>query len=222
SLVWIFFCLPVFTIGASTTALFYVATRRLANREGYITADFWAAFKSNFKRATMFWVLIFFVVAMILLNFLLALENPELMGSMQKLILPAQIVILAEVLFITNFIFPVTARFDMNFKETLKSSFFMANRHLLTSFACVATPALLFVASVEIFPPLLFLIPGISAMVSSSLIMRVFKKYRPEMDKDPFLELQEIERERARRAPDFEDSSQQKNQHPENEIPNEE
>jgi hypothetical protein len=27
--------------------------------------------------------------------------------------------------------------------------------------------------------------------------MKVFKKYRPEMDKDPFLELQELEQKRA-------------------------
>ncbi|MCL2457094.1 MAG: YesL family protein, partial [Defluviitaleaceae bacterium] len=61
SMLWIFFCLPVFTVGASTTALFYVSTRRISNREGYISSDFWAAFKSNFKRATALWFLIFFV-----------------------------------------------------------------------------------------------------------------------------------------------------------------
>jgi len=196
SFLWIFFSLPVITIGASTTALYYVSTRRLANREGYISADFWKAFKANFKRATLLWLVLFFLVFVIVLNMMLAFDDPELLGAMGGLVIPAQIVILSEVLFIGNYMFPVTARFDMDFKQTLKSCFFMANRHLPTSIICVATPVVLVFVS-WFFLPLILVVPGISAMVSSHFIMRVFKKYRPEMDKDPMLELQEIEQKRA-------------------------
>ncbi|MDR0273702.1 MAG: DUF624 domain-containing protein [Clostridiales bacterium] len=196
SFLWIFFSIPIITIGASTTALFYVCTRRIANREGYISSDFWSAFKTNFVKATVLWFIISAVVLAIGFNMMLVVLNPELMSSMRGIVLPAQIVLLMEVLFISIYIFPVTARFDMKILQTIKTCFFMANRHILTSFACLAVLVLLF-ASVIYMQPMLFLIPGIYAMAASYLIMKIFKRYRPEMDRDPILELQEIEQKRA-------------------------
>ncbi|MCL1845834.1 MAG: galactose-1-epimerase [Defluviitaleaceae bacterium] len=196
SFLWIFFSIPFLTIGASTTALFYVATRRLANREGYISSDFWQAFKANFFRATILWLIVFGVIFMIIWNMLLLPDVIDEMGALGSIILPAQIIILIEVIFVTTFLFPVTARFDMSLTETLKSSFFLANRHMLTSFLCALT--LVAIVFVSLFwLPLLLLAPGIYAMAASYFIMKVFKKHRPEMDKDPILELQEFEQKRA-------------------------
>jgi len=89
------------------------------------------------------------------------------------------------------------ARFDMSVRQIIKSCFYMANRHLLTSITC----ALLLLAAFltfDLMPPLaIFLAPGAYAMLSSYMIMKIFKKYRPEMDKDPVLEIQEIEAQKA-------------------------
>jgi uncharacterized membrane protein YesL len=110
-----------------------------------------------------------------------------------------QIVTFLEILFVSVYIFPVLARFDMGVKEAVKTSFFMANRHIVTSFLCLILPAVMvvFVIAVPQFFPFIFAIPGVYGMSASYFIMKVFKKYRPEMDKDPFLELQELEQKRA-------------------------
>jgi len=197
SLLWILFSLPVVTIGASSAALFYVTTRRIANREGYISSDFWQAFKTNFKRGTIIWLLVFSVSFVIIWNMLLAIQEPEIMGNFAGMILPAQVVLLIMVMFVATFAFPVTARFDMGVGETLRTCFFMAIKHLFTSVSCVALLITLLGFSLFVWQPLLFMTPGIYGMLASYLIMRVFKKYRPEMDKDPILELQEIEKQRA-------------------------
>ena len=68
----------------------------------------------------------------------------------------------------------------------------MANRHLLTTITCIAL-ALGLVYLLIILPFLIFLAPGIYAVLSSYMLVKVFKRYRPEMDKNPILELQEIE-----------------------------
>ena len=191
SLMWLFFSLIGLglTIGASTSAMFYVSTRRIANREGYITSDFWFAFKANFKRATALWLMVVFAVLLIWFN----LNNIDNVGAMAVIIFPAQIVLLIEVVLMSIYIFPMNARFDMGIKQLIKSSFFMANRHLLTSISCLGLLiAVLFLF--DMMPPLaLFLGPGAYAWLSSMMIMRIFKRYRPEMDKDPVLEIQEIE-----------------------------
>lgn len=193
SLMWLLFSLPLITIGASTSAMFYVSTRRIADREGYITSDFWYAFKSNFKRATALWGLLFVAIFLLWFN----IYNIDIVGgAIANFILPAQFVFLIVVVLITVYIFPMTARFDMSVWQTIKSSFFMAIRHVFTSVTCVVLFFALLIGSM-IIPIIIFLAPGIYAICSSYLLMRVFKKYRPEMDKDPVLEIAEIEAAKA-------------------------
>ena len=193
SFLWILFSLPIITIGAANTALFYVTTRRIAEREGYITSDFWHAFKVNFVRATKFWLLILLVIFVTGFN-IITMWFGTFGGNMATFLLPMQLLILIQLSFISVYLYPMIARFDMGFKQTLKSSFYMANRHMLTSFSCVVlVGGMIFLSIWYNFAILLLLIPGAYAMVSSHMIMRVFKKYRPEMVRDPFLEAQEIE-----------------------------
>ena len=56
--------LPVFTIGASTTALYYAIHKCTFKGKGY-TTDFFRSFKSNFKQSTLSW-LIFIVLFIVL------------------------------------------------------------------------------------------------------------------------------------------------------------
>lgn len=50
NILWFLCCIPVFTIGASTTALYYVSFKLVRNEEGNITKQFFTAFRSNFKK----------------------------------------------------------------------------------------------------------------------------------------------------------------------------
>ena len=49
-------CIPIFTIGASVTAMYYVAFKMVKNEEGYITKSFFKAFRENFRQATPVWL----------------------------------------------------------------------------------------------------------------------------------------------------------------------
>ena len=51
NLLWLICSLPVFTIGASTTALIYTSMK-LSDNEGYWHQNFFSSFKENFKQAT--------------------------------------------------------------------------------------------------------------------------------------------------------------------------
>lgn len=58
NILWVICCLPVFTVGASTTALFYVTLKIVKNEEGNITRAFLGAFKENFRQATVIWLIL--------------------------------------------------------------------------------------------------------------------------------------------------------------------
>ncbi len=49
-------CIPVITIGASKTALYDMAKRMAAKREGYLIRGFFRSFARNFKASTIIWV----------------------------------------------------------------------------------------------------------------------------------------------------------------------
>ena len=49
--------IPIVTIGASWTAMYYVTIKIVRKEEGYIIRDFFRSFKENFKQATIIWLL---------------------------------------------------------------------------------------------------------------------------------------------------------------------
>ena len=193
SLLWIVFSLPIVTVGASTTAMFYVATRRIANREGYISTDFWTAFKANFKKATIVWMVVLVIAAILVFN----ITHIDVMGDMAGVMYMAQLVLLLFVAMLSVYIFPILARFDMGIIQSLKSSFFMALRHLFTTMSCLFLLFGLVWMAVGPVIVMFLLAPGIYGMVASYFIMRVFRKYRPDIDPDPMVELQAIESRKA-------------------------
>jgi uncharacterized membrane protein YesL len=183
SLLWLLLSLPVVTSGAATTALFYVTTRRIANKEGYLLRDFFKSFKANFVQSTLVWLTIIGVTLIVVVNILNIGIVPE---NIRLVVLPVQICILIELFLITTYAFPIIARFEMKYREVFKTAFFMANRHLLTSLLCILCAAALFLISAVCFlgsyPPFYLVAMGIYAYAVSYLFMRVFKKYRPEID----------------------------------------
>ena len=53
SVLWAVFSLPIITMGAATTALYYTVYHYLREEEGYLWKYFWNSFKENFKRSTL-------------------------------------------------------------------------------------------------------------------------------------------------------------------------
>ena len=49
-------CIPIITIGASVTAMYYVTLKMTRNEESYIVRSFFKSFKENFKQATVIWL----------------------------------------------------------------------------------------------------------------------------------------------------------------------
>ena len=57
SILWFVCCLPVFTIGAATTALYYTGVKTIRKGRGYVTRTFFYAFRINFLSALGMWLL---------------------------------------------------------------------------------------------------------------------------------------------------------------------
>ena len=58
NILWLICCLPIVTIGASTTALFYVTLKMAEDRDDGLTGMFFRAFRQNFLPATKLWLVL--------------------------------------------------------------------------------------------------------------------------------------------------------------------
>lgn len=66
SFCWIISCIPVFTIGAASTALYDTSRRVIHHDEGYVWRGYWHAFKVNFKQATKAWLVQLIILIVLL------------------------------------------------------------------------------------------------------------------------------------------------------------
>ena len=68
-------CLPVFTIGASLSAAHYVCLKLYRGEEGYVTKDFFKAFKMNFAQGSALGVLCLVLAAVFITDFVVTNKN---------------------------------------------------------------------------------------------------------------------------------------------------
>ena len=155
-------CIPVITIGASLTALNYV-TLKLVRDE-----------------ATIIWLILLLVIALLLGDFLILNYSSVQFPSWIRV---ALIAILALVLFATIHVFPILARFENTVANTFKNSLYMGILSLpktILMMACWAIPVLISTYAVQILPVNFGF--GISGPVflNALLYNKTFKRFEPE------------------------------------------
>ena len=120
NLVTLVCCIPIVTIGASFTACHYVTLKMARHEESYVIRSFFKSFRQNFKQATVLWILLLLVVA-ILAGDIYILNNIEFEYSEPLKI--AIMVVGVMVLFTATFLFPTQAKFDNKIRHTIKNAF---------------------------------------------------------------------------------------------------
>ena len=58
NLLWFVCSLPIVTIGASTTALYYASLKLVRDEDHHIVSQFFRSFRENFKQATVLWLIL--------------------------------------------------------------------------------------------------------------------------------------------------------------------
>ena len=119
----LFLCLPILTAGASLTAMHYVLLKIVKDEEPEIISEFFHSFKMNFKQATIIWVILVFVFAVLFVDWrILRMQGDEFPGFFIILMYGA----IAIVYLISLYVFPVLARYKNTIGGTFKTSFALA------------------------------------------------------------------------------------------------
>lgn len=188
NLLFIVCCIPVITIGAATTALYYVTLKMAKDEEGYITRSYFKSFKENFKQATVIWIG-FLVVGMIMMTDLRIVNGgntAEILGSpaLGNVIMVAVFLMGIVILMVGTYIFPILAQFDNTIKNTAKNAFLISIRHLPYTIAMLVITAIP-VVLIWFFPALFILVLilfSATAYFNSKLFNKIFVLYMPKED----------------------------------------
>ncbi len=118
SILFILFCIPIVTIGAALTALYYTTVKVIRHDRGYVSHEFWHAFKLNFFPATKLWIVQ--AVLFILIAFNISLVN-ENVTTTSSFMLGAYIVIGVIIYAVSCYAYPVLSRFNMKNMQDFKN-----------------------------------------------------------------------------------------------------
>lgn len=177
-------CVPVITVGASMTAKYYVALKMARGEEPTILKPFFKAFKENFKKATIIWLIELAVMVLFIFDwhYIMQLE----LDKIGKII---QIALLVLTIFCTLAglaVFPLLARYEMKVLELIKAAFIFAFLHPFK---------MLFVAFWFVIPYILCLkypnwlvgiwpvVTIVGLLYNSGMFMREFKKVEAAKNK---------------------------------------
>lgn len=133
-------CLPVFTIGAAITALYTVSFRNTKEWENGLKVYF-KAFISNFKQATVIWLILLVVGGCTLFDTILFYQ---MTSAVHYLFIPSAILLIL-VIFTASYAFPLLSRFNNGNKQTLKNALYLSLGYLPRSLAIAALNVIPFV-----------------------------------------------------------------------------
>ncbi|MDO5134404.1 MAG: DUF624 domain-containing protein [Eubacteriales bacterium] len=182
-------CIPVVTIGASLTALFYVTLKMARNEESYIVRSFFRSFKENLKQSLVI-NLIMLVTGLLLYLDLMISRGVE--GTFGTVLMFVFTVILVIYLMLFMYIYPVLAKFYNSIKNTFTNAFLMSIRHLpytLLMILVTAAPFLVFFipsAQLQSFALMFIVLLGCAtvAYVNSHFFVKIFDNYIPKEDEE--------------------------------------
>ncbi len=174
-------CLPVVTVGASLTAMNYMALKIARNEECYITRGFFKSFKENFRQATLIWLIILAVIAVLVGDFLIMGSSAAEFGALLRGVITAAAVL---VVFTCMYVFPVLAKFENSIFRTLKNAFLMSLMQFPKTILMIimyAVPLVVFFFVLQLMP--LSLLFGLSAPAwgSAKLYNKLFKKLEDQI-----------------------------------------
>lgn len=189
NLIWLVCSIPIFTIGASTTALYYVTLKVARGEEASsVTRMFFRSFRENFRQATVLW-LILLAIGLVLAGdgyilFHIRSASTGAAAVFWTLLLAVLIVAAIAYTIVMFYIFPLTASVTNTNFAMMKYSFLIGIRYLFCTILIFGVNFAMFFVIVRVFTPIIIFGEGMCAMIISHFLYRVIDacSYVPEDD----------------------------------------
>ena len=177
SLLWFICCIPIITIGAATTALYYSSVKAIRKNKGYVIKSFFHSFRMNFIPATLLW-LVFLLVGILLYGcfiFTAVLSDK----SLQFFMLCFYMFLFFLFLGVGCYAFPVLSKCSMDNMSILRFSLGLVIRHFPSTILLVLF-VVLAVLVMWTAPLAVLILPGTISLLYSLPMERILIRYTPQ------------------------------------------
>jgi uncharacterized membrane protein YesL len=170
--------IPLITAGAAATAMYTVTLKLVKHEESYIVKGFLVAFKDNFKKATIAWLILLGAGLLVYLNVILSAGMP----IASTFLMPVFVFFAIVLAFIGMYVFPLLARYEDTLRGIFKNAFLLAMTKLpltLLLLGVHVSPMVFIILNTEMFMVglVFYAIIGFTAIAwfSSKILRRAFK-----------------------------------------------
>lgn len=178
SLLWVFISLPIFTLGAATTALYDCVVKCIRGNDPHTISRFFRVFRENFKVSTICSLIWAAVGALLWWGSTVVLTIANNGNPTAAVIYVAYCIFSIIPAGIVCWMFPILSRFTFGVGGLNAASFQLAIAHLPSTVIIVLLTAEVGVLCIQYWFPVLFM-PAIAALLWSLFIERAFKKHKP-------------------------------------------
>ncbi len=174
-------CIPIITAGAAFTSMHYVALKIVRNEESYITKAFFKSFKTNFRQATLIWLMILLVAAILGGDYYIITKSGiQFSQVLVVLIMAAGVLVICTALYV----FPVLAKFDNTIMGTIRNAFIMSILQLpktVVMFVMAFFPLIIYLVSLRLIPIIFLFGFSLPAYASAMLYNKFFQKLEDQL-----------------------------------------
>lgn len=184
NIIFLLSCIPIVTIGASITAMYYVTLKMARNEDSYIFRSFVKSFKQNFKQSTIIWLILLAVGALLFVDFNI-MEQAGSEGVFKAVYLGLYLLLLFFGM-VFAYIFPLLSRFDNTVKNTFLNALKMAIAHFpYTVLILVITYVPMFLTLnygvVLVYGAFVWIAAGfaVTSFLNAKIFTKIFARYIP-------------------------------------------
>ena len=174
NVLWFVCSLPIVTMGAATTALYYACLKMVRGEESYAARMFFHSFRQNFRQATQIWLILLGCGLFLGLDgyilYHLRLTSAGTMGVIWTLALAVVIAAAIVLVIVLEHVFPLLASVENTNKAMLKNAFLIGTHYLFATILVFAVHFAMFFVVVAWFTPLIIFGEGLCALISAWLL----------------------------------------------------
>lgn len=185
SILWFLCSIPIVTIGASTAALYATSFKMLKDEESHIMKMFFSYFKSNFCQATLAWMILLPIGAVIVwMIYLYFFGMADVKGIADFF---AVIMIIAAVLYLIclTYVFACAARYENTPLQTVKNGIFIGLKFIVRTIILLAITATVMLFCFWNYKTMIFSViiaPAFLCYVHGSFILPIFETLEQKRD----------------------------------------
>lgn len=180
----LFLCILIIPAGAALTALNYMCLKIVRGEDCYITKGYFKSFKENFKQATLIWLLVLVIMAVLYGDYRIMTQSTIQFPTALKVVITAVTLVLVLVFM---YVFPVLSHYENTIRNTFKNAAVMALVSLpktLLMLVIWCLPVATILISERLIPFVLFFGISVPTLLCAYLYNGTFRRFEPAVEGD--------------------------------------